>query len=101
MANANILYRHLPVEDYGPPTMGDLLSAIRFVTQGPNASTLIHCGFGQGRTGTGVSAVQLFGTWGSLGQAYWMRHGINLVETDEQVAVLADLRNRYLSTPQP
>ncbi|WP_290580783.1 dual specificity protein phosphatase family protein [Ketobacter sp.] len=58
LAAANIAHHHYRVEDFQPPTPAQLQNAanmIQHVTQGGGA-VLVHCGYGQGRTGTFVAA---------------------------------------------
>lgn len=95
LSQANIIYRHLPVEDFHAATLDQLRLAIAFAREGPLANTLIHCGFGYGRTGTGVSAVQLFAKWGEVPYDVWKIGGTNHVEKQEQVDVLKQLQKRY------
>lgn len=56
---ANIRYCWLPVIDYNAQTMDQLKTALKFHRDTPGAVTLVHCGFGWGRTGVGVTALQL------------------------------------------
>ncbi|KAH8995398.1 hypothetical protein EDB92DRAFT_1846706 [Lactarius akahatsu] len=95
LSKANIIYRHLPVEDFTAATIDQLRLAIAFVREGSPANTLIHCGFGWGRSGTGVSAVQMFATWGELPYDVWKIKGTNHVEEQVQVDVLKELQTRY------
>ncbi|KAH9071124.1 hypothetical protein EDB83DRAFT_2366655 [Lactarius deliciosus] len=97
LSKANIIYRHLPVGDFKAATIDQLKLAIAFVREGSPANTLIHCGFGWGRTGTGVSAVQMFATWGDLPYDVWKLNGTNHVEKPVQVDVLKALQTRYKS----
>jgi len=59
LREANIRYLWLPVIDYTAPTMDQFREALKFHRDTPNAVTLVHCGFGWGRTGTGITALQL------------------------------------------
>ncbi|KAG7445387.1 uncharacterized protein BT62DRAFT_933223 [Guyanagaster necrorhizus] len=94
LEHAHILYRHFPVEDFQAPTIDQLTKAIDFHRFISNASTLVHCGYGHGRTGTGITALQLFATWGqSPPEADWAR--VNYVEQPAQVEVLKQLRSRH------
>jgi protein-tyrosine phosphatase len=95
LAAANILYLHLPVEDFHAATLDQLRLAIAFVHEGFLANTLIHCGFGWGRTGTGVSAIQMFATWGNLPESFWKIGGTNHVEKQVQVDALTAVQTRY------
>lgn len=89
LSDNNIAYLHLSVEDRHAPTRGQLDRAIEFYRS--HKSTLIHCGYGHGRTGTGVTALQIDHTHGY--EHVWKSE--NHVEMDAQVDVLARLRNSY------
>jgi protein-tyrosine phosphatase len=89
LRNAKINYLHLPVKDFGAPTLGQLEDAITFFTNPGQQSTLVHCGYGRGRTGTGVTALQLHATAGRKpDESEWGGSG---VETKGQEAVLGQL----------
>jgi len=89
LAVANISYLHLPVKDFTPPTLAQLESATTFFLE--QHSTLLHCGFGHGRTGTGVTGLQLNATQGAEpAESEWKT---NHVETPQQMAVLRQLRD--------
>lgn len=89
---AGISYHHLPVEDFTAATPEQLESAFRLFSETPNTSTLVHCGFGHGRTGTCVTAIQLYTTQGvSPTESTWQT--VNHVETDAQVEVLKQVRD--------
>ncbi|KAJ3490747.1 hypothetical protein NLI96_g1212 [Meripilus lineatus] len=91
---SKIKYLHLPVEDFHPPSYEQLLSAIEFYRSLGNNATLIHCGYGHGRTGTGVTAVQLSSTGGqSPPQSQWK--SVNHVETDPQVESLLRIQSHF------
>lgn len=91
LENVGIVYRHLPVKDFTAPTEDQLKDAIEFFRSNPDGSVLMHCGYGYGRTGTGITAAQLFATWGdSPDESEW--ETVNHVETDEQRTVLRSLR---------
>ena len=59
LKGASIGYLWLPVIDYNAQTMDQLQRALKFHRDTPNAVTLVHCGFGWGRTGVGITALQL------------------------------------------
>ncbi|KAI0074638.1 hypothetical protein K474DRAFT_1625659 [Panus rudis PR-1116 ss-1] len=85
----NIGYTHLPVQDFTAPSREQLKKVYEIYTQ--NTSTLIHCGYGHGRTGTGVTAVQLYSTQGkNPPEIDWTT--VNHVERDVQIAVLRELK---------
>jgi hypothetical protein len=92
LADANISYLHLAVEDLAAPTIPQLESAFTFFADLKRHSTLVHCGYGRGRTGTGVTALQLYTTRGVKPiESDWQG---NYVETPEQMAVLRQLRDK-------
>ncbi|VDB98208.1 unnamed protein product [Peniophora sp. CBMAI 1063] len=91
LTKAGITYLHLPVTDFQAPTLAQLKSTVTFRTQSPASSTLIHCGYGQGRTGTGVTAVQLNVTNGANPpESDW--EDVNGVEEPAQMAVLREFK---------
>lgn len=93
LADAKISYLHLPVVDYTAPTLEQLESAITFFNGSAQKSTLVHCGFGHGRTGTGVTGLQLNATKGeNPPEADWKKE--NYVEKPAQIAVLETLRDK-------
>jgi len=88
-----IEYLWIPLPDFTAPTrdqicqMADLVD----VRQG---STLVHCGAGFGRTGTGITALELHWSWGTQPEpgddegSNWKEK--NKVEEPCQVAALKD-----------
>lgn len=91
---AGIEYLHLPVEDFTAPSLDQLLRAIAFYNREPSANILVHCGAGYGRTGTCITALQLFQLSGaSPPESEWQ--SVNCVETDEQMEILRELRQHY------
>lgn len=89
-----IAYLHLPIIDFGAPTLEQLLRAIEFYKKEPLASTIVHCGFGWGRTGTGITALQLFQSFGAAPpESDW--ESVNHVEKPGQMKILRDMRDRY------
>lgn len=91
---AGIKYLHLPVKDFQPPTIEQLSKAFEFYRAEPDgASTLVHCGAGYGRSGTCVSAIQLFCTSGKFPEERgWMYE--NSVEKEAQMEVLREVREQ-------
>ncbi|KDR84168.1 hypothetical protein GALMADRAFT_236857 [Galerina marginata CBS 339.88] len=90
---AGIQYLHLPVKDFTAPTLDQLASAAEFFWGAEGTGTLVHCGYGHGRTGTCVTALQLFVTRGeSPPEEEW--RGVNRVEKDVQVDVLREYREK-------
>lgn len=59
LKDAKIRYLWLRVVDYNAQTMDQLEAALKFHRDTPNAATLVHCGYGWGRTGVGITALQL------------------------------------------
>ncbi|TEY84014.1 hypothetical protein BOTCAL_0023g00350 [Botryotinia calthae] len=59
LANANprIVYTHLPVTDYTPPSLDQMETAYQKYLEA-KVPTLVHCGYGHGRTGTMITALQ-------------------------------------------
>lgn len=93
LSAAGIEHYHLPVADFQPPTINDLMTGCqhidRVVTKGQNA--LIYCGHGSGRTGTMDSAYEIY-----LNRSYSPRPSVEPIikrstaETDAQEKVLRD-----------
>ena len=93
LADAKISYLHLPVVDFNAPTLEQLESAITFFNGAAHKSTLVHCGYGHGRSGTGVTGLQLNATRGeNPPEADWKT--VNHVENPTQIAVLRTLRDK-------
>lgn len=88
LADRKIVCKHIPVLDFHAATEDQLQEAIDFVESSPkDAGILIHCAFGRGRTGTGVTALQLYSTNGQYPvEQEWT--SVNHVETEEQVELL-------------
>ena len=97
LKEAKIEYLHLPVEDFHAPTVQQLKDAnALFVGK---KATLVHCGFGHGRTGTGVTGLQICTANGQTLDPYackWWGNRGNHVEKRRQMSVLAELRNGLL-----
>ncbi|KAI0933040.1 hypothetical protein AcW1_000019 [Taiwanofungus camphoratus] len=92
LTDSGISYLHLPVRDFAAASANDLKRAYDFVAG--RKTTLIHCGYGHGRTGTGVTAVQLHLTRGlNPPESEWM--SVNHVEEEEQMSVLRQIRKTY------
>jgi protein tyrosine phosphatase len=94
LESANIKYIHLPVQDFTPPTIEQLMEAIAFFNNpelAPSSGTLVHCGYGMGRTGTAVTAMQLDATGGmEPDESVWQSE--NHVERSTQMAVLREFK---------
>ncbi|KAH7122840.1 hypothetical protein B0J11DRAFT_420606, partial [Dendryphion nanum] len=59
LKDANIVYTHLPVQDFQAPKEKQLETGYVNFCKHRN-STLVWCGFGHGRTGTMISALQIY-----------------------------------------
>ncbi|KAH9935269.1 MAC/Perforin domain-containing protein [Amylocystis lapponica] len=93
MKTYKIDYLHRPVGDFKPPTQADFAAANTFFLA--RTTTMLHCGAGYGRTGTGVTALQLYATRGkNPPQGDWKT--VNDVEEDCQVAQLVVLRDSLI-----
>ncbi|KAJ8462423.1 hypothetical protein ONZ51_g10917 [Trametes cubensis] len=66
LVKASIEYLHLPVKDFHAPTLDQIKSAVTFWSKAPVSNMLVHCGYGHGRTGTMITALQLWMTNGHL-----------------------------------
>jgi protein tyrosine phosphatase len=84
-----ISYLHRSVVGHHSPTRDDFNVAKKLFLLQP--ATLIHCGDGKGRTGTLITAIQLFASKGvEPPEVDWAR--VNHVQSDEQVSQLRALR---------
>jgi len=88
LSNKGISYTHLGVQDWHAPTLYQLEQAQHAYTS--HATTLVYCGYGHGRTGTVISALQLY--WGQDRTHGDYRN--NHAETKEQIDVLDQLRKK-------
>ncbi|KIY66178.1 phosphatases II [Cylindrobasidium torrendii FP15055 ss-10] len=86
LKNAGIAYLHLPVVDFTAPSMDQIKRAVTFWSKAPKTNMLVHCGYGHGRTGTMITALQLWMTNGHLGLDSTMT--ANYVEREVQREVL-------------
>jgi protein-tyrosine phosphatase len=86
-----IHYLHLPVQDFTAPTIKQLDDAIAFFNDPEHHSTLVHCGYGRGRTGTAVTGLQLDVTGGNEpDESVWQSE--NHVERPVQMESLRQLK---------
>ncbi|KAB8226793.1 protein-tyrosine phosphatase family protein [Aspergillus alliaceus] len=83
-----ITYHHVPVEDYQAPTLDDLAAIWAYYQNG--GCTVVWCGYGWGRTGTAISAIQLYSGESLNHDDYKANH----VETDPQIKVLDELKQK-------
>ncbi|OAA42462.1 protein-tyrosine phosphatase [Beauveria brongniartii RCEF 3172] len=102
LAEAGISYTPLPVEDFKAATQDDFQRAWEaFVSNRGTGATLVWCGYGHGRTGTIISALQMFSEH-ERGQLHtWSRsdYDRNHVERDGQRSALDALQQRLQSEP--
>lgn len=91
-----ISYHRFRVDDYQSPSP-DQFQGIYDVYNGTpaNSCTLIHCGYGQGRTGTGVSGIQLYCTYGRHLRTEEEWEEENGVERPVQYRALEALRDTF------
>jgi len=101
-----INYLHLKLGDFRPPTLAQFAQANTFFLS--NKSTLVHCGYGWGRTGTGVTGLQIYTekdnkTLQPLASSWStpLANGGNNVEKREQVSILSEQRNLFFPYVQP
>lgn len=102
LADAGIAYTPLPVEDFKPATQEDFKKGWEaFVKHRGTGGTLVWCGYGWGRTGTMVSALQMYASHerGKLGTWTNSDYTRNHVETDDQKKVLNALQEQLRATP--
>lgn len=89
LKEAGISFLHLPVIDFAAASADQLDHLYRFFLE--HGSTLVHCGYGYGRTGTGVTAIQLYLTSGQHpSEEEWAP--MNHVEKQVQMEALRQLR---------
>jgi len=103
MEASGIRYLHLPVKDFDSPTIAQLEAGIAFIKTVPAGSILIHCGYGWGRTGTFVTALQLHCTKGKAPTEEWWKEGPqgkggNHVERDNQMERLREWQKKIKSS---
>ncbi|RCI12069.1 hypothetical protein L249_1268 [Ophiocordyceps polyrhachis-furcata BCC 54312] len=63
LADNNIRYTPLPTFDFEPISLGHVLQGVEAFILNPTEPTLVWCGFGHGRTGTLISAIQMHRLW--------------------------------------
>ncbi len=85
-ARANGYARHnIPVEDFGTPTVDQLLEFVHLVDGLPeDAKIIVHCYAGIGRTGT-------------FAVAYWIARGL---EVEEAMVKIRSARPEAVQTPE-
>ncbi|KAM3512760.1 hypothetical protein MY11210_003634 [Beauveria gryllotalpidicola] len=102
LTEAGIAYTPLPVQDFKAATQDDFQRAWdAFVSNRGTGATLVWCGYGHGRTGTIISALQMFAEH-ERGQSHtWSLadYDRNHVETAGQRSALDTLQQRLQSEP--
>jgi protein-tyrosine phosphatase len=95
LKNASITYHHFPVIDFQAATLEQLRDAYAVIDKlDSGTGVIVHCGYGHGRTGTGITGIQLQYTEGANPpEADWVK--VNHVERPVQMAVLRELRDSY------
>ncbi|EFY84130.1 putative sialidase [Metarhizium acridum CQMa 102] len=91
-----IVYTALPIPDYHAPSM-DQVEQAWHAFRAHRASTLVWCGFGHGRTGTIITALQMHAQaerGESLEWTRWLYMVENSVERDVQYDLLDELQLR-------
>lgn len=103
LSKANITYRHFCAEDFHSPSIENLKAAVMFHAELKDASTLVHCGYGHGRTGTGISAIQLYVEDGKQPtKMEWIAiDHVEPVAVDHEVENLQILAEFYQKNPRP
>ncbi|PFH57964.1 hypothetical protein XA68_14343 [Ophiocordyceps unilateralis] len=83
----DIQYTQLPTSDWEPLSLDALVQGVESFIVRPRSPTLIWCGFGHGRTGTLITAIQMFRLREQSFPARQLDqkdYGKNNVETQEQ-----------------
>ena len=88
----NIKYIHLKVEDFYPPTKKQLIDGVKAIESNKKGYTLVYCGYGQGRTGTMITAWEILTKQKSIDSAIKN----STAETSQQEAVLKELADYEL-----
>jgi atypical dual specificity phosphatase len=103
VAKRGLKYLHLPIRDFGVPSMEAVVTFVDFVrkvrTEDGGASA-VHCGSGMGRTGTMLACFLVSegrGAAEAMAEVRRLRPGS--IETDGQERVIAGWENRLGSSP--
>lgn len=103
VANRGLKYLHLPIRDFGVPSMEAVEAFVDFVrrvrTDGGGAAA-VHCGSGMGRTGTLLACFLVSegrGAAEAVAEVRRLRPGS--IETDGQERFIASWDNRLGSGP--
>ncbi|OAA52038.1 protein-tyrosine phosphatase [Metarhizium rileyi] len=101
LANAGIAYTPIPVQDYHEPTQADFRRGWEAFRQ-HRRGTLVWCGFGHGRTGTMITALQMYlqHERGRVGHWNDNLYRANHVETPSQRRSLDELEASLRSREQ-
>ncbi|MFT0476247.1 dual specificity protein phosphatase family protein [Pseudomonas antarctica] len=61
LSNESITYHHLEVKDFNTPTAAELIQGCKAIDSAlAKGNVLVYCGFGQGRTGTMMTAYEIY-----------------------------------------
>ncbi|PHH81604.1 hypothetical protein CDD82_354 [Ophiocordyceps australis] len=90
-----IAYTPIPVKDMKTPTIEQLMQGYQAFRKSTNGATLIWCGYGHGRTGTMVSAIEMLRAAELQLHHYFLpdNYKARHVEAKEQVKTLNKLQN--------
>lgn len=102
LAQAHIQYHHYSTPDFNSPSIQNLKAATDFHEKLQGAVTLVHCGYGHGRTGTGISAIQLYAEDGKRPtEREWIQDNYVEVMAKNEVENLQKLAEEYREHPRP
>lgn len=102
LKEANITYWHYGTKDFTSPSIENLKNAAKFHAGFEGAVTLVHCGYGHGRTGTGISAIQLYAEDGNLPTMEgWIVENRVELRAKGQIESLQELAEYYKENPHP
>ncbi|KAF9643782.1 hypothetical protein BDM02DRAFT_3122951 [Thelephora ganbajun] len=101
LAEAKITYRNWSTVDLHSPSIDNLKAAVEFHANFKDAVTLVHCGFGHGRTGTGISAIQLYAENGERPtEQEWIRDNHVEIIAEGEIENLRELATYYKNHPR-
>lgn len=89
LGKAGIAYTHIGLPDFSAPTLSQFATMNSVYKSVDSGATLVWCGYGHGRTGTVITALQMYG--GRLPMSH-DDYRENHVETQAQVNVLDELQ---------
>ncbi|KAM3483117.1 hypothetical protein MY8738_003432 [Beauveria namnaoensis] len=104
LKDAGIAYTPLPVEDFHAATQDDFRQGWEAFTQHRGRGrTLVWCGYGHGRTGTMITALQMYAQHERGQLATWTQadYAQNHVEDPTQEEALDALQQRLRAEPLP